>query len=590
METGALAVTWAKDGRSVEYLQQGKPVRFDVASRRIVPFTRRRAWTARQHPGAGARPPVRVGAVARRHAQGVLPRPQPVGERHVGPQRGRDHHRRQRERRASSTAPRAGCTARSSTRTPRCGGRPTARSSPTTASTRARCRTTSCSSTRRRSRPRSTSRRIPRPARRIRSSTCSCTTSRRRQTTRVDVRDGKPFDDDVVGHYVYSVAWTPDGTELHVQPHQPPAEHHGVHRLRSRDTASAAWSCARSGRRAGPRTTRTMHVPRRRTSASSGRPSAPASATTTCTTSRGKLLATLTQASVRGRRASCSVDEKAGVLFYMARERRQPHEAAAAPRGARRQGRHAGSPTRRSTTPSRCRRTAGTSSTSRRRTTARPSRASIDAQRQGAWRELATSDAREVRQRSASSGSSCSRFKAADGVTELHGMLHKPSNFDPTRKYPVLVTVYAGPATNGARETFTLPHPLHGVRLPRAVARLAQRRRAAASSSSTRSTRSSAPSRSTTRRPACRSLVDAPVRRPVARRHLRHVVRRLRLGDGAAAAPRRLPGRVRHVAGDRLAPLRHDLHRAVHVDAAGERGGLRRRQRDDTTRTSSRAA
>jgi dipeptidyl-peptidase 4 len=50
-------------------------------------------------------------------------------------------------------------------------------------------------------------------------------------------------------------------------------------------------------------------------------------------------------------------------------------------------------------------------------------------------------------------------FKAADGVTDLHGMLHKPSNFDPARKYPVLLTVYAGPATNGARETFTLPHP-----------------------------------------------------------------------------------------------------------------------------------
>jgi dipeptidyl-peptidase-4 len=48
-------------------------------------------------------------------------------------------------------------------------------------------------------------------------------------------------------------------------------------------------------------------------------------------------------------------------------------------------------------------------------------------------------------------------FKAADGITELHGMLHKPSGFDPGRSYPVLVSVYAGPATNGARETFTMP-------------------------------------------------------------------------------------------------------------------------------------
>lgn len=35
-----------------------------------------------------------------------------------------------------------------------------------------------------------------------------------KQTTRVDVRDGKPFTNDVVGHYVYNVAWSPDGREL----------------------------------------------------------------------------------------------------------------------------------------------------------------------------------------------------------------------------------------------------------------------------------------------------------------------------------------------------------------------------------------
>ena len=36
----------------------------------------------------------------------------------------------------------------------------------------------------------------------------------KRKTTRVDVRDGKPFDNDVVGHYVYHMAWSPDGSEL----------------------------------------------------------------------------------------------------------------------------------------------------------------------------------------------------------------------------------------------------------------------------------------------------------------------------------------------------------------------------------------
>lgn len=51
-------------------------------------------------------------------------------------------------------------------------------------------------------------------------------------------------------------------------------------------------------------------------------------------------------------------------------------------------------------------------------------------------------------------------YKAADGLTDLHGMLHFPSSFDPAKKYPLLVSVYAGPATNGARETFLTPNPL----------------------------------------------------------------------------------------------------------------------------------
>jgi dipeptidyl-peptidase-4 len=51
-------------------------------------------------------------------------------------------------------------------------------------------------------------------------------------------------------------------------------------------------------------------------------------------------------------------------------------------------------------------------------------------------------------------------YKAADGSCDLHGLLHFPSDFDPSKKYPLLVSVYAGPATNGARETFMTPNPL----------------------------------------------------------------------------------------------------------------------------------
>src|SRR5690348_12025355 len=35
-----------------------------------------------------------------------------------------------------------------------------------------------------------------------------------KQSTKIDVRDGKPFDNAVVGHYVYAVGWSPDGKEI----------------------------------------------------------------------------------------------------------------------------------------------------------------------------------------------------------------------------------------------------------------------------------------------------------------------------------------------------------------------------------------
>ncbi len=51
-------------------------------------------------------------------------------------------------------------------------------------------------------------------------------------------------------------------------------------------------------------------------------------------------------------------------------------------------------------------------------------------------------------------------FTSADGETELHGLLHFPSNFDPNKKYPLLLSNYGGPATNAVRENFTTPNSL----------------------------------------------------------------------------------------------------------------------------------
>jgi dipeptidyl aminopeptidase/acylaminoacyl peptidase len=37
------------------------------------------------------------------------------------------------------------------------------------------------------------------------------------------------------------------------------------------------------------------------------------------------------------------------------------------------------------------------------------------------------------------------KVKARDGVTDLYGLLYRPSNFDPSRKYPVIDYIYPGP-------------------------------------------------------------------------------------------------------------------------------------------------
>ena len=45
-------------------------------------------------------------------------------------------------------------------------------------------------------------------------------------------------------------------------------------------------------------------------------------------------------------------------------------------------------------------------------------------------------------------------LKAADGVTDLYYRLVKPVNFDPAKKYPVVVYVYGGPHSQGVRNTW----------------------------------------------------------------------------------------------------------------------------------------
>lgn len=45
-------------------------------------------------------------------------------------------------------------------------------------------------------------------------------------------------------------------------------------------------------------------------------------------------------------------------------------------------------------------------------------------------------------------------FTAADGVTKCYGSLQFPADFDPSKKYPVIINIYAGPESGGHSERF----------------------------------------------------------------------------------------------------------------------------------------
>ncbi|HEX7486414.1 MAG TPA: DPP IV N-terminal domain-containing protein [Vicinamibacterales bacterium] len=47
------------------------------------------------------------------------------------------------------------------------------------------------------------------------------------------------------------------------------------------------------------------------------------------------------------------------------------------------------------------------------------------------------------------------KVKADDGVTDLYGVMYKPFDFDPGKKYPIIAYVYPGPQTESVTKTFS---------------------------------------------------------------------------------------------------------------------------------------
>ena len=275
-----------------------------------------------------------------------------------------------------------------------------------------------------------------------------------KRTTKIDVRDGKPFSNDVVGHYVYKVGWSPDGTELlfnrtnrrqNIMEFTACSPSTGACRVIVREEWPASWTANHptiqylsdnkrfiwGSERTGFRNFYLYDL-------------------------SGKLLATLTSHPFEVE-SVVRVDEKNNALWYMARSgdnhmKLQLHRVSLAGKNDRRitdpaflhavsvspDGRYFVDVAQTHDSP--------------------PVSRLMDANGK-VISEVASSDMSRFTQLNLQKVELFT-FKAADGTTDLHGMLHKPSTFDPSKKYPVIVSVYAGPSTNGARETFTLPNAL----------------------------------------------------------------------------------------------------------------------------------
>jgi Dipeptidyl aminopeptidases/acylaminoacyl-peptidases len=275
-----------------------------------------------------------------------------------------------------------------------------------------------------------------------------------KKTVRVDVRDGKPFEDSVVGHYVYNVAWSPDGKELlfhrtnrrqNVLEFTAADPATGKCRVVLREEWPASWTENRprmqwlkDGRRFIWTSERTGFKNYYLYDLS------------------GKLLATLTNHPFEVA-AIVRVDEEAGLLYYTARSGDNPmklqfHRVGLDGKGDRRltdpaffhsvnlapDGRHFLDTAQTHNTP--------------------PVTRLIDADGK-VLKEIGRASLEKFEEKGLKKVELFT-FKAADGVTDLYGMIHFPSDFDPSKKYPVLVSVYGGPETNGARETFTMPDPI----------------------------------------------------------------------------------------------------------------------------------
>ena len=297
-----------------------------------------------------------------------------------------------------------------------------------------------------------------------------------KKATKLDVRDGKPFTNEAVGHYAYHVSWTPDGRELifnrtnrRQNVLELVAANPGTGTLRVvlreewptgwiensptmvflKDGQRFIWQSERNG-------WRNFYL----------------------YDLSGKLIAPLTAHTSFEAASLVKVDEAAGVIFYIARDgdnhlKLQLHRVGLDGHGdvrltdpkfhhtiggclAAAGGRGRGGAA-----------SCGISPDNKlfvdvyQAHDVAPASRVVDASAGKVVAEVAASDLSQFDGLGLRKAELFT-YKSADGQTTLHGLLQFPSQFDPSRKYPVLVPVYGGPASasNTARETFVVPSAL----------------------------------------------------------------------------------------------------------------------------------
>jgi dipeptidyl-peptidase-4 len=275
-----------------------------------------------------------------------------------------------------------------------------------------------------------------------------------KKSVRLDVRDGKPFSDDAVGHYIYGISWSPGGRELLFRRMN---RRQNVVELAEADPMTG--KCRTVVREEWPTGWVDYHLPiqflkdGKRFLLLSERNGF---RNLYLYDLSGKLLATITNhpfevASI------LRVDEDRSVVYYMARSGDNPMKLQLHRVGLD------GTGDTRMTDPAYSHSVQlapdGRHFTDTAQTHDSPPVVRLVDSTGKVLDELAKSDTAKADSLGVQRVELL-RFKAADGQTDLYGMLYKPSNFDPSRKYPLLVTVYAGPETNGSSEDFQTPNPL----------------------------------------------------------------------------------------------------------------------------------